>query len=183
MTAPKTIEVLGLGATLKNYQPSKNITIGVNDIWKKVSTDYVVCVDLPRVFSRARQLDIMLSNPAGFYSSRIEWKDKVKNFRFMELASGSGFLKELDSDKFCWSNNSTYAATVLAFKLGANKIILHGVDFNNHHAFSKPKNQEKALKDFKNLHDALKSRGVRLYVGSRESKLSEVLPVHLSEAY
>ena len=37
------IDVLGLGESLKEYKPSKNKTIGVNDIFKHHKVDYLVC--------------------------------------------------------------------------------------------------------------------------------------------
>ena len=41
------VAVLGLGTTLKFYKEGFDLTIGVNDIWSRVKTDHVVCVDPP----------------------------------------------------------------------------------------------------------------------------------------
>lgn len=173
-----TIHVLGLGESLKNYTPDGNITIGVNDIHSKVKTDYVVCVDEPRAFSVDRLQAIRETKCKGFYSQVDFWKC-VANFNKIEFNPGRGIVTNLDSEKFCYSISSPYVATVLAYKMGATKIVLHGVDFQTHPNFLEHK-KEKALNDFRLLNDALKQRDVTLFVGSEYSALSEFVDIYNS---
>lgn len=170
------IHVLGLGESLDNYSPDGNSTIGVNDIHSRIKTDYVVCVDHPKAFTPDRLTTIYQTGCKGFYSQVIAW-DRVKNFKLIEFAPGRGRLLELDSEKFCYSSSSPYVACVLAYKLGAKQIVMHGVDFRTHKNFEAFNKQESLKKDFKNLSKELKRRGIQLFVGSDWSMLSEFLPV------
>ena len=60
--------------------------------------------------------------------------------------------------------------------MGAKEIVLHGVDFRTHPNF-KSHSLDRARKDFLGLSKELKKRGVKMYVGSEWSMLSEFLPV------
>lgn len=173
-----TINVLGLGESLKYYKEDGNISIGVNDIHSRIKTDFVVCVDHPEVFSPERLETILKTECKGFYSQLFEWHlYMVENFQKIEFNRGRGILDGLDSDRFCYSNSSPYVATVLAYKLGAKEIILHGVDFKTHQHF-KGNSKDRALNDFKNLSIELKKRGVFLYVGNKYSELAKFLPIY-----
>jgi hypothetical protein len=171
------INVLGLGDSLEHYVPDNNITIGVNDIHKHIKTDYVVCIDHMTAFSKDRLEVIMKTKCKGFYSQIVDWGLIIPNFKFIEFNTGRGLLHKLDNDKFCYSNNSPFVACILAYKLGAKEIILHGVDLIDH-PHIKGNSKEKALLDYKNLNKALKSRGVKLFVGSKDSSLSNFLEVY-----
>lgn len=177
-----TIEVLGLGESLSNYKPKGNITIGVNDIFKYHAVDHLVLLDPPFKFNPERLKTICESTPKIFHSHKPEWATITKSiFRRITLTlGGRGKLKQLDGPDFCYSNNSPYVACVLAYKLGAKKIILHGADFNTHKSFNDPLKKEmlqNAIKDFKNLFDEFSKRKVYLSVGSEASSLSQVIPV------
>lgn len=169
------VNVLGLGESLKEYKPNGNITIGVNDVHSRVITDYVVCVDVPKAFNKERLKTILNTKCKGFYSQSDEWKC-IENFKQIEFNKGRGILDGFDSEKFCYSNNSTYVAVVLAYKLGAKEITIFGADFITHPNF-KSHSFDRVIEDFKQLNFALKKRGVTLYVGSGYSALSSFLPL------
>lgn len=171
-----TIHVLGLGDSLEHYKPDNNITIGVNDIHKFIKTDYVVCVDHLFAFSKDRLETILKTRCKGFYSQIVDWGMVIPNFKLIEFNSGRGLLHELDNNKFCYSNNSPFVACILAYKLGAKNIVLHGVDLIDH-PHIKGNSKEKALLDYKNLNKAFKSRGVNLFVGSKDTNLVSFLPI------
>ena len=168
------INVLGLGESLKYYKPDGNITIGVNDIHSRFNTDYVVCVDHPEAFTKERLEAIKQTDCKGFYSQIIYWSSWIPNFNLIEFNRGRGILDGLDSEKFCYSNSSPYVACILAYKLGAKKIVLFGVDFQTHEHF-KSHAKDRALNDFKSLSIELKKRGVELLIGNQFSALSKVL--------
>lgn len=169
-----TINVLGLGDTLQSFNHDGNITIGVNDIQRYVNTDYVVCVDHPSVFSPERLEAIKDSDCIGFYTQLEDWKQLVQNVNIIEFNRGRGLIDGLDTDKFCYSNNSPYVACILAYKLGAKRIVLWGVDFNDHPHLNGA-SRDKAFRDYKELQKALNKRGVSIEVGDNDSYLSTIL--------
>ena len=169
-------DVLGLGESLNNYTPTGNKTIGVNDIWSRVKTGHVVCVDLPNRFTPERLKTIINSN-CEFYTPLIEWEG-LRQINKIALVNARGSLKELDSqDKVCYSNNSAFVACVMAWKLGAKELYLYGVDFNTHPNF-KDESFIRVINDFKNLYSEFQKRGVEIYV-TKESVLSEFIPAIL----
>jgi len=174
-----TIHILGLGESLEEYSPDGNKTIGVNDIHSRLKTDFVVCIDHPKAFTPERVKSIKETSCSGFYSQVEDW-NQVRNFKKIDLNRGRGIVKDLDSPGFCYSISSPYVAAVLAYKLGAKEIILHGVDFRTHENF-KDHRRDKALRDFKELASAFKLRGVTLFVGSSWSSLERVLPIWKSK--
>ncbi len=166
------IDVLGLGESLKEFKPSNNITIGVNDIYKHHKTDFIVCVDKPSRFSEERLNTIVNSDCKLFYTHLNEWSRLKIQTKIINLNGIRGSLKGIENDLFCYSNNSTFVAVVLAYKLGATEINIFGADFNNHKNI-KDNLLTTALKDFKNLFDYLKEQGVEINI-SKGSKLKEV---------
>lgn len=166
------IDVLGLGPSLERYKPSSNITIGVNDIYKYFRTNYFIVVDLPKKFTSERLRNIV-NHKAILYTHLDCWKSYHNKVELIQLANGRGNLKELDSEKYCYSNNSTFVACILAYKLGAKEINLYGADFTNHkHIKDSVKIQ--AIQHFIDLSRELKERDVQLRV-TKESSLSDYL--------
>jgi len=168
----KTINIIGLGLSNQRYEVDNNISIGVNDSLKYFETDYLVCVDLPKKFNSNR-LKYIVNNKAQLYTHLNDWNSYRSNNTIIKLAKGRGSLKELDSDSFCYSNNSTYVATILAYKLGAKEINLYGVDFNNHSNI-KDTIKDQAIKHFVELSEALDLRSIKLRT-TKESSLSAYL--------
>ncbi len=168
-----TVDVLGLGESIKEYKPSKNLTIGVNDIAKYHNTDIVVCVDRIHKFNRQRASHI-IRNTGTLYTHLPEWKNLKKNTKIIELAKGRGTLGTLNEiGVYPYSNNSTYLAVVVAYKKGARVINLYGADFNTHKNF-KGNLLKQAMKDWKNLSEVLALNDCTLRV-TKQSKLSEFL--------
>lgn len=171
-----TIHVLGLGETLEDFEHDGNITIGVNDIHSYFCSDYVVCIDEPRAFPDKKRLNtIQQTKCKGFYSHLDCWKH-LENFNKIELISPRGSVENLDSEGFCYSISSPFVACVLAYKMGAKKIVLWGVDFMSHPEINSHR-RDKAIADFKRLNEAFIQRGVQMFVGDSFSYLSTFLPV------
>ena len=164
------IDVLGLGESLREYKPSKNKTIGVNDIFKHHKVDYLVCVDKPNRFTKDRLKTIIDSDVEKFYTHLNEWSKLKTRTQIIKLNGIRGSLKGIEEDAVCYSNNSTFVAVVIAYKIGATQINIFGADFNTHPNF---KNEllETALNDFEKLFDYLKSKGVEINV-SKGSRLN-----------
>ena len=174
----KTINVLGLGPSLPHYKPDSNITIGVNDIWKHHKTEYVVCVDVPKRFDKQRLKTIIECRPIEFFTCYPKDWNGLRDISGLRLAPIRGSVGTLtDKKQICFSNNSAFVATVMAYHLGAKLIILHGVDFTGHKDLSEPIIQKRAIGDFVKLFFALDTLGVKLMVGSNDSLLSTKMPI------
>lgn len=165
-----TINVLGLGSSLSRFVDDGNQTIGVNDIFSKIKVNHLVCIDKPERFEIERLMTIINSECENFYSHILEWKNYHKNFNLIKLEAWS----TLDSEAYFYSNNSTFVACILAYKLGAKQIKIYGADFNNHIHLSVSHKQDKTLRDFQKLRFELEKKGVEIYC-TKESLLSNVL--------
>lgn len=172
------IHILGLGDTKQEYlKYSNDVSIGVNDIHSFIKTDFVVCIDRPSRFTEERKFAILNTKSLGFFTNIDEWNN-VENYKLINFANVRGSLDELNSDRYCYSNNSPFVACILAYKMKAKEIILHGVDLINHHALSRNEQQARALNDYAKLNNRLKNYGVKMYVSSKVSKLSDFLPLY-----
>lgn len=170
------VDVLGLGPSLSEYTTDRcNVTIGVNDIARFHECDFIVIADPINRFTPERRRIIVNSKCVAVVSHYAEWNQHVKNFRHITLAPGRGVLTKLDSSLFVFSNNSPFIATVLAYKLGAKRINLFGVDLTTHPNLGRESMLERAVGDFKKLNDVLRERGVRMHV-TRSSALAAFLP-------
>jgi hypothetical protein len=166
--------VLGLGESLKFYN-GQGVSFGVNDIWSKYKSDYVVCIDARSSFTATRLHHIENCEPIHFYSQYQEYRN-VKGF---QLIRTTGRYKEGDCDRngIAYSVCSPFVACIIAYKQGAKTITLHGVDMNNHHASKNKAWMTHFMNDFKQLRDDLLKKDVHLFVGHPASKLSEILKV------
>lgn len=171
-------DVLGLGETLSTYVPNESHrTIGVNDIFKHHAVDVLVVADVPARFTVERRKVIFNSTPELFLSHVDEWSVHP-SFKKIKLSKGRGQLYDIDTpDVFPYSNNSTFIAVVVAYKMGAKTITLHGVDFTTHPSLCKPNIHEIVIRDFKNLFIELEKRNVGLFVSDSRSVLSGFVPV------
>jgi len=167
------IDVLGLGESIKEFKPNGNITIGVNDIAKYFKTDYLVVVDKPERFTKKR-LETIVNHRCKMFTHLKEWLP-YRKVNLIQLAYGRGSLNDIETERYCYSNNSTYVAVVLAYKLGATKINIFGADFNSHPTL----NTQTVLIDFKRLFDYLKGKGIEITV-TKQSRLNEVIYPNIS---
>lgn len=154
------IAVLGLGESLSGFKTDGyDLTIGVNDIWARVQTDIVVCVDKPEVFNEDRIETIIFCKPSKFYTHIETWElfREINRIYLQNVPSKLASIHNLPH-----SNNSTYVAAVMAYWHGANQIDMYGVDFINHPKLSRKYMFEKATRDFKELRQLMAFKGVQL---------------------
>lgn len=158
------IAVLGLGPSLGLYKPEYDLTIGVNDIWKAVKTDYIVCLDHPKVFNSERMKTIQNSTPKGFYSQIVIW-DYRKDFIKIKLENGyPDRICNLNTTGFQKSFMSPFVAIQIAWKYHqATEIHLFGVDLTNHPHLDRPL-CGRIKHHFKNLRSALKEKNCEIIV-------------------
>lgn len=172
----KDIIVCGCGesATLLT-EPNRNITIGVNDIQRLFSPNYLVVVNDKVSFSPQRwsfiestQAEVIFTHLRGL---------KVDDKRKCIISLGKYGACELDKPAIDYSSNSPYIATILAYKLGARNIGLLGVDFTPNHFFAKTGEHPLSKKsniinnEYQQMCRVLSGKGVNFYNLSPNSKI------------
>lgn len=159
-----SITVLGLGPSLALYKPDGSITVGVNDIWAKVKTDYIVCVDKPERFTPERLNVIQQSRPIKFITHLDDYKDRPDYETIELLPYFPSHVCQLDLIQYPKSLCSPFIACAVAFKyLHATEINVYGVDLTNHNHLDK-ESCERIKIHFRNLKIALVQRGCRLVI-------------------
>ena len=171
-----TIHVIGKGESKEFFKHDGNVTIGVNNVNEWIRTDHVVVVDPISAYDKVPK--IYAESGAMFWSQLEDNKNYVNNFTLIDLARGRGVLEDFDSEKFVYSITSPFVAVHLAYKFGAKKIVMWGVDFNTHENFNTDSLRNRALKDFGNLRKKLNERGCELYVGNEISMFSSIIPIY-----
>lgn len=182
------IIVCGCGTSLLKFKPyhDKWITIGVNDVPALFEPTYLLVTDHPTRFKGKRPNIINKSNSKHLFTCAKGWRHP----RMVNFELGSTDIKNLDHpnriDHFI---HSPYVAVGLAYKMGATKIGLIGVDFTNGHFYNEkdgahPVIQSNSLRRvnsaYHKLRDALKLKGVDLYNLS-ESSLVELPKITLDD--
>ena len=166
----KKIAVLGLGESLKLFNPEYDLkttfdyTIGVNDIWRYVKCQAVVCLDIRSAFNSDRLFWIESCTPEIFYSHIINY-DIRKDFKLIKLTLYCpNKICNLDTPEINKSLCSPFVACGIAYKFHqATEIHLYGVDLIGHPNL-KPDMCTLIKLHFINLKAALKEKGCELIV-------------------
>lgn len=170
------INVIGCGATGANWD-GNGYSIGVNDCWKfgKKTNDLIVVNKKP-LFSEKRLLTICNSKPVRFLTNLASWLDEFPDGEIIPLKRWNGVELDETRNTIYHSKTSPFIAMSLAYDLCAKEIVLWGVDFVDHHAFSPGKTgylQEKIR--YEQFAKKLAEKNVMVYKGSKESNLN--LPI------
>ena len=157
------VAVLGLGPSIKDYAPEYDLTIGVNDIWRVVKTDVVICLDDPSAFKPDRLKVINECTPQAFYSQMVIW-DTRKDFVKLNFIKGypDNFV-QFKTPALHKSYCSPFVAVEIAYKYYfATEIHLFGCDMVNHPHLNSYK--EKIRLHFRNLKAALTQNACKLII-------------------
>jgi len=158
------IAVLGLGESLGTFEGGFDATIGVNDIWQRVQTDYVVCLDKRERFTPERLAVIDACTPRRFYTQVDEWQQRPDYVPITLQYDYPNYVCQLAPQPFPKSLCSPFVACAIAYKLhDAKEIHLFGVDLTNH-PHLKDGSLEKIKRHFTNLQAALLPLGARIIV-------------------
>jgi hypothetical protein len=157
--------VLGLGDSLKNFNASDfDLSIGVNDIWRHVKTDVVVCLDYPNIFPFDRLKVINECKPKAFYSQIVKWDTRPDFVKINLTDDYPNNICNLDLPKYYKSYCSPFVAVQIAWKVYfADEIHLYGVDLLNHPHLDQALCAKIKL-HFRNLKTALTQKGCDLIV-------------------
>ena len=129
----ETVVVCGCGTSLALLtQPERFVTIGVNDVGRRFTPDYLVVVNERRQFDRERYLHVERSGAKAVFTQLDLPHPRAVRFRL----GRRGGTDRADPASLHYTANSPYVAVNLARHLGASRIGLIGVDFTNDHFFA-----------------------------------------------
>lgn len=162
-------------------------TIGVNDINRLFTPNYLVLLDNANRFAperwkyiKSNQTSIIFSQLHNEYLKCFKPNNIVK----INLSNTQG--ASLDENSLGISYTSPFVACEIAYLLGAKHISLIGVDFTEDHFFAQTGKHAlnnklpKILEHFRELRDLLNKQGVLLDVLTENSALTQILPTTLN---
>lgn len=128
------IMVVGCGtstSTLTN--PQDYITIGVNDLGRLFTPNYLVVLNDKQSFKYDRWKWITESECPHILTHIKGLAVKEESKVMLQLGKYGG--SDLEKDQVDYTSNSTYVACIIAAYMGASKIGILGVDFTPNHFF------------------------------------------------
>ncbi len=187
----ETFVIAGCGSSLNLYAGedfSKYYVIGVNDIERILTPDFLVVVNDVRTFTRGRWEFIRDSLSPVIFSHMDDPGPITRKDHLVKLKIGQRSQARLDQmQEVDHTMNSPYMAAIIAYQLGAKKIGMVGVDFTNNHFFSET-GTHKLSKHIVNidaeymlLRTELEKRGVKVANLSPISQLQAWPKMNLSE--
>jgi hypothetical protein len=136
----ETFIIAGCGSSLNVYAGedfSKYYIIGVNDIERILTPDFLVVVNEIRTFMRGRWEFVRDSLSPVIFSHLDDPGPINRKAHLAKIKIGQRNQARLDQfQEVDHTMNSPYMAAIIAYQLGAKKIGMLGVDFTNNHFFS-----------------------------------------------
>jgi hypothetical protein len=173
------IVVCGCGISLLDFKEhhQKFITIGVNDVPQLFDPTYLLITDSPHRFNLKRQSFINSSGANHLFTCAKGWRHP--NMVHFDLGE-KGKTSISHPDRIDHFVNSPYVALGLAYRLGARKIGMIGVDFTDGHFYNPRDGSHPVIKmnylkrvnsSYQLMLKTLKDGGAELYNLSQISKL------------
>jgi len=159
------VAVLGLGPSIAEFKAKDyELSVGVNDIWRYVESEAVVCLNHQKAFMGERWNYIFNCRPKAFYSQIVDY-DTRTDFVKIDLAPGyPDYACNIDTRYLQKSFCSPFVAAQIAWKFyGATEIHLFGVDMTNHPHLNNDI-CDKIKIHFKNLRVALEAKNCQMIV-------------------
>ena len=129
----ETVLVCGCGVSLRQLsRPDRFVTIGVNDVGRRFTPDYLMVVNERRQFAPERYAHVLASEAKAVFSQLDLPHPRTVRFK---LGTRAGTARPT-GDRLDYASNSPYVAINLARYMGAARIGLIGVDFDDHHFFA-----------------------------------------------
>ena len=179
--------VLGCGESLNLLVDARGaVTIGVNDVGRRFTPDYLVVVNPRSQFSTERFGHVEASRARALFTQLADLgvpHPNVVRFR-LGAYGGTDFS---DPGVLHHTQNSPYVAACLAVLMGARRIGLVGVDFTDHHFFGRTgthalaRRLDQIDREYGTLADACRARGVELVNLSPVSRLTRVPRASLAD--
>lgn len=174
--------VCGCGVSLLDFKFHHQdfITIGVNDVPKLFTPTYLVVTDASIRFNDSRKKMINESESRYLFTCAQGWRHP-RLVHFELGRKGTYYLN--DPHKVDHFLNSPYVAVNIAYKLGARKIGMIGVDFTDGHFYA-PKDGQHSLarmnytrdinRGYEILKEGLYQNGCEFYNLSQDSRIESV---------
>ena len=184
----ETILVCGCGRSIKTLDlPAPVTTIGVNDIGRCFTPDYLVVLNAKSQFKGDR-FRFVESSEASAVFTQLDLGLAHTNVVRFSLGERGG--TDLSSDtRLPFTRNSPYVALCLAAFMGARRIGLIGVDFSDDHFFAStgrhPLRRElgKINREYGKLAEALAGKSVEVFNLSRDSLLDSLPRLDAAEFF
>lgn len=171
------IIVCGCGHSLKQFTPEAGVvTIGVNDVGRLFSPDYLVVLNSASQF-KAGRFQFIKSTQAKAIFTQLNLGIPHNNIVRLKLGLRGG-TEITDDFSVPYTRNSPYVALCLAMFMGAKEIGLIGVDFTDHHFFANTgkhilgKNLHKINMEYERLNKVALKNGIQIFNLSAESRLT-----------
>lgn len=157
------------------------VTIGVNDVGRLFTPDYLVVLNPPRQFRGDRFEHVRHSQAQAVFTQLTPQVLGPINPPLVQITLGVHGGTEVGTDgSLPHTQNSPYVAVCLAAWMGAKRIGLIGVDFTDHHFFARSGRHPLSARlaridqEYGALAQALKARGVELVNLSSLSRLQSL---------
>ncbi len=182
--AGETIIIAGCGSSANDFKHyDKFTTIGVNDIQRLFTPDYLVILNDKRGFKGDRWKYVSGSKAGHIFTHFKDPQTKLgivkKKFVNFKLGSHGG-VNINDKTKVDHTSNSPYVACIIAYHLGAKRIGLIGVDFTPNHFFGKTGKHSlhgrvpNIIKEYERLYKAFSENKIEFFNLSHNSMVDTV---------
>lgn len=163
-----SIVVCGCGQSLRLLErPERFVTIGVNDVGRLFTPDYLVVLNPPSQFSGDRFRYVASSEAKALFTHLADLPVSHPNRVLFRLGTYGG-TDFSTADRLHYTQNSPYLAACLAVHMGARRIGLLGVDFSEEHFFGHTGPHalagqlDQINRQYARLAEACRGRGVEL---------------------
>ncbi len=164
----KKFLVCGLGPSIIDFdfeEYKDYIKIGVNDIEKYFTPDYIVLIDSLKRFNEKRQATIINGKCNNIFT-QIEQLTRDFVFKHERLVlmpiKSIASNPRLSNSHILFSNNSTFVACDLARFMGASEIKIIGMDFKNHIELNTEEAFNRIKDHFTQLEKLLKQQNIKI---------------------
>ncbi len=175
--AGETLLVCGCGRSLLTLaDPTRFVTIGVNDVGRLFQPDYLVVLNARAQFTRGRFRYVEESTARAVFTQLDLRLAHPHVVRFTIGRRGGTDLD--DPDRLPHTRNSPYVAIALALHMGAQRIGVIGVDYTDHHFFADDGRHPLAAAlpqiddEYRRLYETWRQRGVEIYNLSAISRVT-----------
>jgi hypothetical protein len=183
----ETIIVCGCGESLNLLEhPERFTTIGVNDVGRRLTPDYLVVVNPRSQFTGDRFRYVESSAAKAVFTQLSDLGVQHPNIVRFRLGRYGG-TDWSDPGVLHYTRNSPYVALCLAVHMGARCIGLIGVDFTEHHFFARTGTHSLARRfneidaEYARLAASCRSRDIDVVNLSPTSRLTGVRKGSLAE--
>lgn len=176
----ETFIVAGCGSSINSFEDfSKYYVVGVNDIERILTPDFLVVVNDYRTFARGRW-DWVKNSASPIIFSHLSPPGPIdRSGHLAQIKIGNRGNVNLDKmDSVDHTLNSPYMAIIIAYQLGASKIGMVGVDFTPNHFFGET-GTHKLTRNLRTINDEydilakeLTKKGVKIANLSFESSIN-----------